>query len=100
MSEVAEAPVEAPAERRTSGTPVRTYIILEQQVFEEDQQSYFVVAGTVEARNAANALRKAFRQFKGANEVDATLVPIPEGMWRPTFVRGRRRDDITVSLGE
>lgn len=95
MSEVADAP----AVRQTSGTPVRNYVVLERNTFDDDQQPYFVEIGIVEARNATNALRKAFREFKGTTEVDTTLVPVPEGMWRPTLVRGVRRDDVTISVG-
>lgn len=88
-------------QERGGGSPTRNYVCLEQHHFEDapDDEPYFVIAGTVEARNSTNALRKAFRQFRGGEEGEAVMVVIPEGMWRPTPVRGRRRPDITVSIG-
>lgn len=86
--------------KSAGGAPTRNYVCLEQHAFEEDADgAYFVIAGIVEARNATNAMRKAYREFKGAEESEATMVVIPEGMWRPTSVRGTRRPDITVSIG-
>jgi len=90
---------DAPA-RKAGGAPIRNYIVLEQHAFEEDQAPYFVEAGKVEARNATNALRKAFRELKGGEEAETVLCVIPEGMWKPTPVKGRRRAEITVSVGE
>lgn len=92
--------------KSAGGAPTRNYVCLEQQVFEDDAvlgddsiNTYFVIAGTVEARNATNAMRKAYREFKGTAESEAVMVVIPEGMWKPTAVRGTRRPDITVSIG-
>lgn len=108
MPEVAEAPVPTAEEQaptppttvRKGGSPARTYNVFELNHFDDDDAPYWTQIGSVVARNATNALRKAFREFKGAAETDTTLVAVPEGMWRPTLVRGRRRDDITVSIGE
>lgn len=102
--------------KSAGGAPTRNYVCLEEQVFEGGEVdydearnlphdttyltgTYYVIAGIVEARNATNAMRKAYREFKGAEESEAVMVVIPEGMWRPTAVRGTRRPDITVSIG-
>jgi hypothetical protein len=90
--------------KSAGGAPTRNYVCLEQQLLDDDTNGStgefcYVVAGKVEARNATNAMRKAFREFKGGEEGEAVLVVIPEGMWRPTPVRGTRRPDITVSIG-
>ena len=79
-------------------SPVRRYVTLEQHRFEEDDQPYWIVVGAVEARNGTNALRKAYREFKGAEEGDTVMVVLPEGQWRPKTVKGTRRPDITVSI--
>jgi hypothetical protein len=91
-------------EKTVGGAPTRNYVCLEQQDIEVaagngDEELCYVVVGKVEARNATNAMRKAFREYKGGQEGEAVLVVIPEGMWRPTPVRGTRRPDITVSIG-
>lgn len=83
----------------SGGAPTRNYVCLEQHTFEEDEQLYYVEVGQVEARNATNAMRKAYREFKGTAEGGTTFVVIPERMWRPTPVRGTRRPDVTVSIG-
>lgn len=83
---------------RKGTSPIRSYICLEQQILEGDEVCY-VIAGTVQARNSTNAMRKAYREFVGAKEHESVMVVIPEGAWRPLAVRGTRRPDITVSIG-
>lgn len=83
----------------SGGAPSRTYRVFEEQHFDEDNAPYFVEIGTVEARNATNALRKAYRDLKGGEEGDCVLSAVPESYWRPTPVAGKRRADITVSVG-
>lgn len=89
--------------RNGGGAPTRNYVCLERHTFEdtigEDDGTYFVHVGQVEARNATNAMRKAYREFKGAAEGESVFVVIPESMWRPTPVKGTRRPDVTVSIG-
>ena len=81
------------------GSPSRTYVILEEQRFDEDNAPYYVIAGTVEARNGHNAMRKAYRELKGGEEGDCTLIPLPESYWKPTKVSGKRKAEITVEVG-
>jgi DNA polymerase IIIc chi subunit len=85
----------------TSGSPSRTYVVLEQQSFEDTDELFFVRVGDVESRNATNALRKAFRELraKGYESTEATLVVIPESMWRPTPVRAAVREQVSVTVG-
>jgi putative hemolysin len=83
-----------------SGSAIRTYVVLEQHHFDDEpSEAYFVEVHRVDARNGQNAMRKAFRELKGDEEAEATLVVIPAGQWKPTVVSGRRRQDITVSIG-
>lgn len=86
---------------KSSGAPTRVYVVIEQQHFDDDDD-YFVEVHRVKARNAPNALRKAFRELKDRDtgrEPDAVLLAIPESMWRPTPVRARTREHITVDVG-
>jgi hypothetical protein len=90
--------------KAVGGAPTRNYVCLEEQRLDGEDpgdgaEVCYVVVGKVPARNATNAMRKAFREFKGGQEGEAMMVVIPEGMWRPTPVRGTRRPDITVSIG-
>lgn len=94
-----ERPVVDEKKNGAGGSPTRTYVILEQQAFEDTGDNYFVELKRVEARNAPNALRRAFRELRGAEEGEAVWVAIPENTWQPKPVRGKRRDDITVSIG-
>lgn len=99
MSDLAleERPVEQP--KKSGGTPVREYVVLEALAFEDTNEPYFVQIGSVEARNAANALRKAYYEFKGETVGDTTLIAVPRTLWRPTPVKGKSRDGIVVSVG-
>lgn len=85
----------------TSGSPSRTYIVLEQQSFEDTAEVYFVQVGDVVARNATNALRRAFRELRtnGYTDTEAKLVVIPESMWKVTPVRAAVREQISVTVG-
>jgi hypothetical protein len=80
------------------GAPSRVYVILEQHTFEDDGSEYFTELHRVEARNATNALRKAYQETKG-DVGESHLVPIPASMWKPTLVAGKQRSGITVSIG-
>jgi len=108
LSETQQAPIEETSETdgavdETSDgartTPTRAYVVLEQGTFSDDEQPYWTEVGRVEARNAQNALRKAFRDIKGDAEGDTVFCVIPDSMWRPTPVAARRRADITISVG-
>ena len=105
------AATEQEATPRKGGAPTREYVVLEQVVYEEDEASGSVVhayleAYRVEARNGPNALRKAFKELRreraehGGEVFDeGMLVTIPAGQWRPTPVRAKKRESITVDLG-
>lgn len=87
-------------EENGSGSAIRTYVVLEEHHFEDEpSEAYFVEVHRVEARNGQNAMRRAFRELKGEEEAEVVLVVIPAGQWKPTPVSGRRRSDITVSIG-
>ena len=89
-----------PEDNGSSGSAIRTYVVLEQHYFDDEPDvPYFTEVHRVEARNGNNALRKAFKELKGNEESEAVLVVIPEGQWKPTPVSGRRRAEITVSIG-
>lgn len=89
---------------RANGTsPSRNYVVLERQEFDaahgEAAESYFIEVHQVEARNADNALRQAFKEMRagGYEPLEAVLVVIPESMWRTTTVHANVRE--SVSLG-
>lgn len=82
-----------------SGTsPLRTYVVLEESRF-EDNEPYYTVVHRVEARNNANALRKAFRELReqGYPALQAVLMTVPEKQWRPTPVRVNVREQVVAS---
>jgi hypothetical protein len=93
------APDPRPATRK-GGAPSRTYVVLEQSEFEEGGE-YTVEVHRVEARNATNAIRKAFRELAAQrpDQDEATIVVVPESMWRPTPVRLKRSESVSVSIG-
>jgi hypothetical protein len=93
---------------RKGGAPTRDYVVLEQVIFEEtdDEITYaYLEVHRVEARNGTNALRRAFKELRairaGIDEVfdEGTLVCIPAGQWKPTPVRAKKRESITVDVG-
>lgn len=96
---------------RKGGTPTRDYVVLEQVIYEEGENGgtpvmAYLEAHRVEARNGHNALRKAFKELRvlrseaGEDAFDeGTLVCIPAGQWRPTPVRAKKRESITVDVG-
>lgn len=88
-----------PADTKPKGSPVRSYVVLREQTF-EDESVYFTEVHKVESRNAQNAMRKAFKEIHGdaAEEGEATLVVVPETMWRPTKVRIAKTEKTTVSF--
>lgn len=94
------APDPEPA-KRTGGAPSRTYVVLEELSFEDTpDEKYTVEVHRVEARNAANAIRKAFRELaETRTEDEATLIVVPLSMWRPTPVRLSRKTNVSVSIG-
>lgn len=78
-------------------SPQRVYVVLERQRF-DDGDEYFVKVHETKARNAANALRKGFRELRelGFEASEATIVCIPATMWRPTEVAATSRETIRV----
>jgi hypothetical protein len=82
---------------KPGGAPTRTYVVLERQIFEQDESAYFVEVHKVEARNGTNALRRAYRELERTEAT--TLIAIPESMWRLTPVRGRVRESVAVEIG-
>lgn len=87
----------AQTEKKT-GAPSRTYVVLEQGEF-DDASHYFTEVHRVEARNAQNAMRKAFKDLHGEKEAEATLVVVPASMWRPEKVRIKKTERVSVSFG-
>lgn len=93
-----------------TNSPVRPYVVLRQR---DDDVENFQVVHRVESRNAPNALRKAFRELRNSEReaavaegreqipvMAATLVVVPESMWRPTAVAARVREEISVTIGD
>lgn len=113
----AETPVEAPAapeapdapqETETAaeapkktGAPARPYVVLKEDTFEDSDESYFTKVHEVQARNAQNAMRQAFKDLIGGegDVAEATLVVIPKSMFRPTPVRLNKTERVSVSFG-
>lgn len=97
---MATAAPESPAAARNekpSGSPSRNYVILEVTRFEDDEETYFVKAGMVEARNGNNAVRKAYYTFKGRTVAeDVTYVAVPESQW--TLVDLAPEQDTRIKL--
>lgn len=93
------------AEARRSGAPTREYMVLELIEFDDDDRTYFAVAHKVEARNGTNALRRAFKEIRaernGTEDAfdETTLAVVPMSQWKPTPVRAKRRESITVDIG-
>lgn len=93
----------APTESR-SGAPTREYVVLERVEFEDDDRVFFVIAHKVEARNGTNALRRAFKEIRQERAEEepldeATLAVVPMSQWKPTPVRAKKRESITVDIG-
>lgn len=102
IAEAAPGAAEQAEPKKTSGSPSRQYVVLEQVMFEGDQIAYFTEVNRVEARNAQNAMRKAARErenFDG-EEAKAILSVVPASMWRPTPVTLSRKAQVSVSIGE
>lgn len=111
MTAVTQEQDPAPAKAGTKGgSPTREYVVLEQVVYDEDEANgtathAWLDVHRVEARNGTNALRKAFKELRAARaEVgeqldEGVLNCIPAGQWKPTPVRAKKRESITVDLG-
>lgn len=86
------------AKESTGTSPLRTYVVLEEGHF-EDNELYYTVVHRVEARNNSNALRKAFRELRegGYKNETAVLMTVPEKQWRPTPVSVRVREQVIAS---
>lgn len=99
-----EAAPEAPKAKRTRAkkgaatTPARNYVVLKQERF-EDTSAYYTKVHEVEARNAQNAMRLAFRDMVEDEQGEATLVVIPASMFRPTPVKLSKTEKVSVSFG-
>lgn len=86
-------------EAKKNRSPARQYIVLKVDKF-DDGEEYTTQVGTVESRNAQNALRKAARELRdklGGDE--ATLLVVPQTMWRPTPIRLSVTENVSVSIG-
>jgi hypothetical protein len=85
---------------KPNGTsPARDYVVLERQEFEDaPHEPFFVEVHRVEARNAENALRQAFKEMRAAGytALVATLVVVPVTQWRPTDVHANVRESVSV----
>lgn len=82
---------------KPNGTsPSRNYMVLER--FAADDGEYFAEVHQVEARNAENALRQAFKEMRAAgySALEATLVVVPITQWRPTEVHANVRESVSV----
>jgi hypothetical protein len=88
------------AAAKGTGAPVRPYVVLREDAF-EDGSKYAVVVHEVEARNAQNAMRQAFKDLSddNADEAEATLIVIPKSMYRPTRVRMAKTERVSVQFG-
>jgi hypothetical protein len=84
-------------EQNSSGAPARNYVVLE-RIQEDDGSYYYVELATVEARNANNALRRAWKQQARGGDQDVWLVPVPDKWFRPRLVSGKARDEFTVEI--
>jgi len=85
-------------EESAGSSPMRTYVVLEEARF-EDNEPYYTVVHRVQARNNNNALRKAFRELRegGYKEETAVLMTVPEKQWRPTPVSVKVREQVVAS---
>jgi hypothetical protein len=91
------APTPEPAKADKDGAPARHYVVLKQEEF-DDGSSYYVEVHRVEARNAQNAMRKAFKDLNGEDAGEATLCVVPQTMWKPKKVRIAKTERTTVSF--
>lgn len=85
---------------REGTSPIRNYVVLEQH--SDESGPFYVEVSKVPARNPTNAMRAAFRELaKGRDDedVNTTLVVVPETMWRPTAVKARVHSRVSVSIG-
>ena len=90
----------APRPEREFKSPLREYVVLEQQ--DDGEGPFYVEVLRVEARNATNALRAAFKQLAKRSEQDtfeATLVVVTASMWTPTPVTASVEPKVTVTIG-
>lgn len=111
-----------PAPKR-SGAPSRSYVVLQRHEIgdllatiakaydiEHDELAEVVTefglrgtavyseVGRVDSRNSTNAIRRAFRELPADGE--RILAVVPESMWRPTPVKLRKRESVSVSIGD
>lgn len=77
---------------------VREYVVLEEQSFEDDGGLYFTELGRFQARNANNALRRAFKTLIRDDEPHK-LIAITATQWRPTPVQRSHRQVESVQIG-
>lgn len=81
------------------GALSRPYVVLRQEAFEDTGKPYFEKVHEVTARNAQNAMRRAFKDLSEDGSDEATLVVIPKSMFRPTVVRLNKTERVSVSFG-
>lgn len=92
-----------PSEPEGPKSKARTYLVFER--FEDKEAptgAKFHEVGDVEARNAENALRKAYRKLAEERDEypETTLVVVAERMWRPTPIKARApRTAMAIELG-
>lgn len=98
MSEIASELDDAATARRTGGSPSREYVVLERVVFEDDGNEYFTQVHRVEARNGANALRRAYKELHASDPHEVCLAVVPASMWNPKKVRGRQSQSVSVEI--
>lgn len=103
-SEAGEAP--KPVDERDEPEPdpgapksqVREYVVLEEHTFEDDGSLYYSVLGKFQARNATNALRRAFKTLITDNEPHK-LIAVTGTQWRITPVQRSHRQVESVQIG-
>lgn len=91
-----------PAQETTAkkGAPARQYVVLKEDSFEDSADPYYTKVHEVEARNAQNAMRQAFKDLSSSGDTaEAVLVVIPKSMFRPTPVRLNKTERVSVSFG-
>lgn len=77
---------------------VREYVVLEEHTFEDDGSLYYSVLGKFQARNATNALRRAFKTLITDNEPHK-LIAVTGTQWRITPVQRSHRQVESVQIG-
>jgi hypothetical protein len=89
------------AQAPKKGAPARPYVVLKEASFEDTGETYFTKVHEVEARNAQNAMRQAFKDLSQGDDgaAEAVLVVIPGSMFRPTQVRLNKTERVSVSIG-